>query len=157
MVNHQDVAKSFQPIGKHHIAIGNGADRRTFTTTDQNAFPGDFTATMLTKTADLRTLQRPWQMTSFLAQPFMIPLGDDGGGLGFGGAIIGGLLTYYGYVANEAQTPTALEGIRLNATIWASVPFFLAALALLFYPITKKLNLEIQDELADRRKKFSEA
>ncbi len=78
-------------------------------------------------------------------------------GLGFGGAIIGGLLTYYGYVANEAQSPTALEGIRMNATIWASVPFFLASAALLFYPITKKLNLEIQDVLEDRRKKFNQA
>ncbi len=78
-------------------------------------------------------------------------------GLGFGGAIIGGLLTYYGYVANAVQTPAALEGIRLNATVWASVPFFLSVVALCFYPISKKLNLDIQDELAERRKKFNEA
>lgn len=78
-------------------------------------------------------------------------------GLGVGGAITGALLTYYGYVANVAQNPVALEGIRMNATVWSSVPFFLAVVALLFYPITKKLNLEIQDELAERRKKFAQA
>lgn len=73
-------------------------------------------------------------------------------GLGMGGALAGWLLSGYGYVANAVQSPTALHGIRLNATLWSAIPFALAVVCLLFYPISKRLNIEIQDELAERRR-----
>ena len=73
------------------------------------------------------------------------------GGLGFGGAIAGWLLGAYGYIANVAQTPHALDGIRLTSSVFASVPFFAGVVCLFFYKIDKKLNIQITDELADRR------
>jgi len=76
-------------------------------------------------------------------------------GLGLGGAICGWILGVYGYVANAVQTDQALLGIRMTASIFPAITFFIGVLALMFYSISKKLNLQIQDELADRRKAFN--
>jgi glycoside/pentoside/hexuronide:cation symporter, GPH family len=73
------------------------------------------------------------------------------GGLGFGGAIAGWLLGYYGYVANIAQTQRALDGIRLTSSVYAAIPFFAAVVCLFFYKINKELNIRITDELAAKR------
>lgn len=76
-------------------------------------------------------------------------------GLGLGGAICGWLLATYDYVPNVIQTDHALFGIRMTASIFPAITFFIGVVALSFYGIDKKLNLQIQDELIERRKKFS--
>jgi Na+/melibiose symporter-like transporter len=76
-------------------------------------------------------------------------------GVGLGGALNGWLLAAYGYVPNVAQSAQALLGIRLSATLYSAIPFVLGVICLMFYPISKELNLRIQDELAERRKKFA--
>ncbi len=73
-------------------------------------------------------------------------------GLGFGGAISGWLLGAYGYVANADQSATALDGIRLTSSVFASIPFFLGVGCLFFYSINKQLNIQITDELNARRR-----
>ena len=73
-------------------------------------------------------------------------------GLGFGGAIAGWLLGAYGYVANAEQSASALDGIRLTSSVYASIPFFLGVGCLFFYSINKQLNIQITDELNARRK-----
>ncbi len=78
-------------------------------------------------------------------------------GLGLGGALGGWILGAYGYVANTAQTPEALMGIRMSATIFAALPFILAVVVLFAYPITKDLSLRIRDELDERRKGYAKA
>jgi Na+/melibiose symporter-like transporter len=78
-------------------------------------------------------------------------------GLGLGGALLGWLLGAYGYVPNVAQSASALQGIRLSATIFSAIPFALGVVCLFAYPITKELSLRIRDELAARRQKYSEA
>ncbi len=77
-------------------------------------------------------------------------------GLGFGGAICGWILTAYGYnnLPNAIQTPHAILGIRMASSIFPALTFFAGFVAILFYSISKKLNLQIQDELADRRRSF---
>jgi Na+/melibiose symporter-like transporter len=75
-------------------------------------------------------------------------------GLGLGGAICGWILGTFGYVANAVQTEHALFGIRMTASIFPAITFFIGVIALLTYGITKKLNLQIQNELAERRKSF---
>ncbi len=75
-------------------------------------------------------------------------------GLAIGGAIAGWLFSYYGYVANAAQTARALGGIRLTAGLWSGIAFFATAAVLFFYPISRKLNRSISDDLAGRRKGF---
>jgi len=76
-------------------------------------------------------------------------------GLGLGGALCGWLLSLYGYIPNVIQSDTALTGIKLTASIYPAITFFVGVVALFFYSINKKLNLQIQDELLERRKKFS--
>ena len=76
-------------------------------------------------------------------------------GLSLGGAIAGWLLSGFGYVPNVAQTPRALAGITLNISIFPAVLFGICVVCLVAYKITRQLNVQIQDELAERRKAFS--
>jgi GPH family glycoside/pentoside/hexuronide:cation symporter len=76
-------------------------------------------------------------------------------GLGLGGAICGWLLSIYGYVPNVVQTEHALLGIRMTASIYPAVTFLIGVVALAFYGISRTLNLEIQNELMERRKNFA--
>jgi GPH family glycoside/pentoside/hexuronide:cation symporter len=78
-------------------------------------------------------------------------------GLAIGGAVAGWLFSYYGYVSNAAQTARALEGIRLTAGLWSALFFFATAVCLFFYPISRKINKNISDELAGRRLNFGTA
>lgn len=78
-------------------------------------------------------------------------------GLGLGGAICGWLLSSYDYVPNMVQSEHALLGIRLTASIYPAITFFIGVIALTSYGISKELNLRIQDELAERRKNFEYA
>jgi len=79
-------------------------------------------------------------------------------GLALGGAIAGWLLSAYG-VASEAavQTAHAQSGIRMTASVYASLAFLATAVCLLFYSITKELNRKIADDLTERRKRYAPA
>jgi glycoside/pentoside/hexuronide:cation symporter, GPH family len=72
-------------------------------------------------------------------------------GLGVGGAICGAIIQSFGFVANTIQTEQSLLGIRLTASLIPAVTFAICAFCLFFYPITKKLNINMQAELAERR------
>jgi glycoside/pentoside/hexuronide:cation symporter, GPH family len=76
-------------------------------------------------------------------------------GLGFGGAITGYVLTLYGYVPNVAQGATALDGIRLTMSVFPAVTFAICAACMFFYAIDKRTEIEMTDELADRRRKYA--
>jgi GPH family glycoside/pentoside/hexuronide:cation symporter len=73
-------------------------------------------------------------------------------GISLGGFLAGWLLTGYGYQANVAQTEHALLGIRMTISVYPAILYGVVVGALCFYSIGKKLNLQIQDELAERRK-----
>ncbi len=76
-------------------------------------------------------------------------------GLSMGGAIAGWLLSGYGYRANMAQTEHALAGIRMTISIYPAIFLGIVITCLLVYKINKRLNIQIQDELAERRRSFS--
>jgi Na+/melibiose symporter-like transporter len=75
-------------------------------------------------------------------------------GLSLGGALAGWLLSAYGYQPNVAQTASALTGIRMTVSVYPAIFFFVVVICLCYYRIGKKLNIQIQDELAERRKHF---
>jgi Na+/melibiose symporter-like transporter len=81
-------------------------------------------------------------------------------GLAIGGAIGSMLLSWYGYVAPPekvawvAQSPLAISGIRLSTSIYPAILVVVIISILLFYKITKKTEIQMQDELAERRKAF---
>jgi Na+/melibiose symporter-like transporter len=75
-------------------------------------------------------------------------------GLSLGGAAAGWLLSVFGYRANAIQTAGALQGIRMTISAFPAILFLVVLACLMVYPIGRRLNLQIQDELAARRKTF---
>lgn len=67
------------------------------------------------------------------------------------GAICGAIVDSFGFVSNTVQTENAIFGIRLTSSVIPAITFFVGVIALFFYPISKKLNEHIQDDLAKRR------
>ncbi len=76
-------------------------------------------------------------------------------GLSLGGAAAGWLLSAYGYRANAVQSGSALEGIRMTISVYPAILFVVVVGCLVAYPIGKKLNLQVQDELERRRREFA--
>ncbi|WP_131925527.1 MFS transporter [Prevotella heparinolytica] len=74
-------------------------------------------------------------------------------GLGIGGAILGFLLSGFGYVsgAGTAQTESAIHGIVLSSSLIPAATFAVGVITLCFYPITKTYNERMQAELTERR------
>lgn len=72
-------------------------------------------------------------------------------GLGLGGFICGTIVDSFGFVSNVAQTDSAILGIRLTSSVIPAVTFFIGVIALIYYPITKKTNECIQEDLNQRR------
>ena len=70
-------------------------------------------------------------------------------GLGVGGAILGFLLSGFGYIsgAGVAQSDSAIHGIILSSSLIPAATFFVGVIALFFYPITKKYNEKMQQNL----------
>lgn len=75
-------------------------------------------------------------------------------GLALGGALCGFLLDGYGYVANAVQSETAIQGIRLTTSIFPSIALLLLIVLLFFYKIDQKMEIKMQDDLAERRKAY---
>jgi GPH family glycoside/pentoside/hexuronide:cation symporter len=72
-------------------------------------------------------------------------------GLAIGGAMIGWLNDYYGFVANAAQTPRALHGINLLFSLLPGAFCLAAGLAIVFYRLDEPQVKEIERELAVRK------
>jgi len=70
------------------------------------------------------------------------------------------LLSWYGYVAPSAnvariaQSPQAVEGIRLSTSIYPVMAVVIMIGLLFFYKITRSTELKMQNELAERRKSY---
>jgi len=76
-------------------------------------------------------------------------------GLGFGGAITGYVLSAYGYVPNVAQASPALDGIRNTMSIFPAFTFAVCAGVMLFYEIDKRTEIQMTNELAERREGYA--
>jgi len=75
-------------------------------------------------------------------------------GLSIGGALTGWLLSYYGYIANQPQTEFTLKGIRWMMSIIPAIPFFIGVAILFLYKIDKHTEIQMTEELVERRKQF---
>ncbi|MGE4568829.1 MAG: MFS transporter, partial [Bacteroidales bacterium] len=74
-------------------------------------------------------------------------------GLSIGGALVAGLLATYGY--NEqltVQSAEVVNGIKLSMSIYPTLTFFVSVACLFFYDINKQKEIQIQEELAARRR-----
>jgi Na+/melibiose symporter-like transporter len=73
-------------------------------------------------------------------------------GLSVGGALVAALLASVGYEPGAAvQSAETVQGIRLAVSVFAALPF-LTCIGLLFaYPINKRMESQIEQELVARR------
>ena len=81
-------------------------------------------------------------------------------GLSIGGALVTWILGLYGYVNRESvaagqeiiQPESVAQGAKMLISVYASIPFFLVVVLLIFYEINKSKEVQIERELDARRK-----
>ena len=74
-------------------------------------------------------------------------------GVALGGAALAWILAWYGYKANQPQTPQSLQGLRLAMSMYAAIPAVIGALLMVFYPLSNRRMTMIEADLADRRRR----
>jgi glycoside/pentoside/hexuronide:cation symporter, GPH family len=72
-------------------------------------------------------------------------------GLTLGGAFVGWILAYYGFVSHAVQTAETITGIRLLMSIYPAVFGIIGGAIMIVYPLTNKRMVEIEVELTARR------
>jgi glycoside/pentoside/hexuronide:cation symporter, GPH family len=73
-------------------------------------------------------------------------------GLTFGGAIVGWMLNFHGFVPLVEQSESAVTGIRLLMSIYPAIFGFIGGAIMLFYPLTDTFMVRIEEELEARNK-----
>ena len=74
-------------------------------------------------------------------------------GSAVGGALPGFMLAWFGFVANEVQTESAITGIRLMFNLLPAIFFLAGGLLMFFYRIDRSTLTRIEGELHERRSK----
>ncbi|MBT8065705.1 MAG: MFS transporter [Gammaproteobacteria bacterium] len=72
-------------------------------------------------------------------------------GSAVGGALPGFMLAWFGFVANEVQTDSAITGIRLMFNVLPAIFFVAAGLLMYFYRIDRETLTRLEAELHERR------
>lgn len=73
-------------------------------------------------------------------------------GLSIGGALVAGILAAYGYQEGIAvQNAGTIAGIKLSISIFPALTFLISVIALFFYSIDKKMEVQIENALSERR------
>ena len=72
-------------------------------------------------------------------------------GWAIGPALAGYTLAYFGYVANIEQSPETIHGLRLMMSFIPSGIAVIAAGIIMTYGINRKLEIQIEEELAERK------
>jgi GPH family glycoside/pentoside/hexuronide:cation symporter len=109
---------------------------------------------MYTDTADYSEWKNNRRATAFLmaASLFALKLG-----VALGGALLAGLLAFHGYVQGGVeQTAGGVFGVKLVMSLYPAIPALIGAGIMLFYPLTNKMMVDIEEDLNDRRRKSGE-
>ena len=107
---------------------------------------------MIADVADYSEWKNNRRATAIIFSAMMVGLKA---GLSIGSALVASILGAYGYVANEvadlAQSASAIEGTKLLVSIFPAIPFLIGGVLLFFYEIDKKMEVQIEQELLNRR------
>lgn len=105
--------------------------------------------TMIADVADFSEWKTNRRATAIIFSAMMVGLK---GGISIGSAIITSILSAYGYDTQlEIQNETAINGTKLLVSIYAAIPFLIGVSLLYFYEIDKKMELQIEHDLGQRR------
>ncbi len=111
---------------------------------------------MIADVADYSEWKNNRRATAIIFSAMMVGLKA---GLSIGGALVAWILSLYGYV-NKENVPTGHEiiqpetvsiGAKMLVSVYASIPFLIAVALLFFYEINKKMEVEIEHDLLERR------
>jgi Na+/melibiose symporter-like transporter len=73
-------------------------------------------------------------------------------GLSIGGALTSWFLGFFEYVPNSLEQPeSAINGIKLLVSVFPSIPFLIGVGLLFFYEINKKMEVQLESDLKERR------
>ncbi len=74
-------------------------------------------------------------------------------GFALGGVVVMGLLSMYGFVANQGQTETSIQGIRMAISFLPAIVAMFAVVMLFFYNLNDATVASIEKELKARNEK----
>jgi Na+/melibiose symporter-like transporter len=104
---------------------------------------------MIADVADYSEWKNNRRATAIIFSAMMVGLKA---GLSIGGSMTTWLLGFFKYIPNATtQSESAINGIKLLISIFPAIPFLVGVGLLFFYEINKKLELEIESELKERR------
>lgn len=72
-------------------------------------------------------------------------------GLSLGGALVGWMLAFHGFIANQAQSALSLSGIVNLMSFYPAVIGIVGGVLMFFYPLTNKMMVKIEEDLTRRR------
>jgi glycoside/pentoside/hexuronide:cation symporter, GPH family len=105
---------------------------------------------MIADVADFSEWKNNRRATAIIFSAMMVGLK---GGLSIGGALLTWILGLYHYVPNNDgnQPASAIEGTKLLVSVFPSIPFLIGAALLFLYEIDKKMEVQIESNLKQRR------
>jgi len=104
---------------------------------------------MIADVADYSEWKNNRRATAIIFSAMMVGLKA---GLSIGGALTTSLLGYFNYTPNLLeQSATAINGIKLLVSIFPAIPFMIGVGLLFFYEINKKMEVQIESDLKERR------
>ncbi|MEP6677193.1 MAG: MFS transporter [Ferruginibacter sp.] len=106
--------------------------------------------TMIADVADFSEWKNGRRATAIIFSAMMVGLKA---GLSIGSSLVSWILGKYDYVANSTtgQTASAVNCSKMLISIYPAIPFFLAVALLFFYKINKKMEVQIESDLNQRR------
>lgn len=105
---------------------------------------------MIADVADYSEWKNNRRATAIIFSAMMVGLKA---GLTIGSSLLTWLLGQYHYIPNSStgQTETAINGTKMLVSILPAIPFLLGAVLLFFYKINKKMEIQIESDLKQRR------
>lgn len=104
---------------------------------------------MIADVADYSEWKNNRRATAIIFSAMMVGLKV---GLSVGSALLTWILDLYHYVPNsELQSPPAVQGVKMLVSVFPSIPFLLGAGLLFFYKINKKMEVQIETDLREKR------
>ncbi len=104
---------------------------------------------MIADVADYSEWKNNRRATAIIFSAMMVGLKA---GLSIGSAILTWILGLYHYIPNAAtQSAQAIQGTKLLVSVYPSISFLIGAGLLFFYKINKRMEVEIESDLKQRR------
>ena len=110
---------------------------------------------MIADVADYSEWKNNRRATAIIFSAMMVGLKV---GLSIGSSLVAFIIGQYGYISSEGaeniiQPETVATGAKMLVSIFPAITFFTACGLLFFYKIDKKTEIQIEQDLAERRKK----